>query len=157
VAGSLAINLVSNTTQALIQPGATVDAGGGDVVISAANDAAETASALPAEGSETSSGKVGIGASLALSIATNTTQAEHGNAGQLAGANDLTLSAESDDTTAVEATAGAKGGIAVSPAVALAIANNTTTARLGTGSTLDLGGALSATATHAGSTTTKGG
>jgi hypothetical protein len=158
VAGALALNFVSNTSEASVPTGSAVSIGSnGDVTFNAQDSVTEAATAQPAAGSVATGGKVGVGASLALNIATNTTQADLANTAQLTGANSLTLTANSNDTMTSTATAGASGGVAVSPAVAISIANTTTTAQLGTGSTLNLTGALSATATHTGSTTTTGG
>ncbi len=159
VAGAVAINLVFNTSDAAITAGNTLAVSSGDdVTLNAQNTITETASALPFTGGSMGS-QVGVGASLALNIATNTAQADLENTAQLTGAQDLTLSASSSDTMTTTSTAGAasKSGVAVSPAVAISISSNTTTAQVGSGSPLTLGGALSATATHTGSTASTAG
>ncbi len=74
----------------------------------------------------------------------------------LSGGGNLTVSAEATRTVTTTVQAGSSGGVAVSPAVAIAIVNNTTTARLGTGNVDVIGGDASITATHAGTVTTTG-
>jgi hypothetical protein len=73
---------------------------------------------------------------------------------KLANANDVTLEAEGDHTMITEAEAGSAGRISVTPVVAVSVATNETTAKLGEGDTLDIGGDLILSATHAASTTT---
>ncbi len=74
VAGSVAINIVTNTSRALIEAGASVNANGGDVSLTALNNSSDTTLAFPGAGGQ--GGSLGIGASLALNIITNDTQAE---------------------------------------------------------------------------------
>ncbi|MCX5734321.1 MAG: LEPR-XLL domain-containing protein, partial [candidate division NC10 bacterium] len=162
VAGALALNVVDATSSAVIQSGATVTiTGGGDATLTAANTTVSTASATPAnEGA--AAGSVGVGASVALSIINVTTLAKLEDTAILTGAHNLTLSATSDNTTTTTAKAGGtasgSGGVGVGGAVAIATVNNTTDAVIGSGTTLvptlTVTGALSATATHTGVTTT---
>ncbi len=153
------MNLVSNTSDAVVKAGVTATtASGDDVTFKAENNVAESASALPYNGGGTGA-KVGIGASVALNIATNTAQADLESQAQLIGARDLTLDGSSNESMATDAESGAAstGGVAVSPSVAISLANNSTVAQLGAGATLGLSGALSASANHTGSTVTTSG
>ncbi|MFA5028798.1 MAG: hypothetical protein WC713_13085, partial [Candidatus Methylomirabilota bacterium] len=147
VAGSLAINIVTNHTEALIQSGATVAAGSGDVVLRAVNTENDSAKAA----SKVSGGDVGVGASIALNVlAVNVTRAEIEDTAVLTGGNDLTLTADSHHSVWTTVKAGAAGGTAVSPAVAVAYVENDTTARIGalSGSTLHPTGNVTVQATH---------
>jgi hypothetical protein len=65
VAGALALNFVNHTNQALIQSGAKVSLHGSDMLLSSANESVSTSSAVP----ETPGGELGIGASMAVNIA----------------------------------------------------------------------------------------
>jgi hypothetical protein len=73
VAGSLALNIVTNHTEAVIKSGATVAAGSGDVVLMAVNTQNDASKAA----SKVSGGNVGVGASIALNVLpVNVTRAE---------------------------------------------------------------------------------
>lgn len=152
VAGALAVNVVNNRNTASIQPGATVAVGGADLNLVTNNEATESATAKPS-GLGASGGSVGVGAAVALNIATNTTEAVVGDNAVLSNACSLSLNATSLDTVTTLADAGATGGTALSPVVAIAVTNNTTTAQLGSGSPLGITGSLSVSATHGGTTT----
>ena len=71
IAGALALNIVSNHTEAFIGSGATVNAGSGDVTISAKSNESDTANA----DSDAESGKVGIGASAGIQVLNSSTTA----------------------------------------------------------------------------------
>ena len=154
-AGALALNVVSNTSEASIPSGSTV-AMNGDVTFNALDTATETASSQPpflAVGGV--GGKVGVGASVALDIATNTTLADLQNTAQLTGANDLTLNAGSNDTVSTNAVAGSSGGtVSFNPSAGITVVTNTTAAQVGAPDAakdaLMVGGDFSATATHVG-------
>ena len=130
MAGSLALNVATVDAHATIATGASVNANGGNVTLRSTTDTSSTAKALPKEG--TSGGKLGIGASVAINVATNSTRAEIEDGAVLSGANDLTLTATGKHAATTEAKGGAAGGTAVTPVVAIAVANNDTLARLGT-------------------------
>ncbi len=91
-AGALALNIVTNTSQAQVAPTAqvTVNHGGsaGDVALTAANTSTTTATAT-----SQASGKTGIGASVALNIITNNADAQILDGATLTGAHNVTLSA----------------------------------------------------------------
>jgi hypothetical protein len=161
VAGSLALNVVgTNRSQALVKPGATVTLTGGDVSLTAVNNSGSTASATAAQtASSGSTQTVGIGASVAVNVVNSSSLAQLQDTatptgGALTGANNFTLSAASNNSMTTTVKAGAAGGTAVSPAVALSLPTNTTSATLGSGSQLTVTGNFSASASHVGSTTT---
>ena len=151
VAGALAVNTLENRTRALVKGNADVNAGG-SVVLTSVNESESTAEASPADGG-TSGDSFGLGASVALNVITNESRSEVQNGGQISNANDVTLSAAGSHATTTTAEAGAAGGIALTPVAAIAVVDNSTTARLGTGA-LTLAGTLSVGAAHAGTTTT---
>ncbi|RJR48541.1 MAG: calcium-binding protein, partial [Desulfobacteraceae bacterium] len=168
IAGGVAINVVDLDSTAKIGAGAAVTiTGGGDVNLSAGTASESTAIAQPTTTGGVSGGSLGIGASVALNIVDTTTQAEVGNDAVILNANDLSLSATSDNAAITTAKAGASasstgsggsgssGGVGVGAAVAISVVTNETVAQLGTSSsTLALTGNLGATAAHTGITTT---
>jgi len=89
---------------------------------------------------------VGIGASVAVGLVDDTTTASI--TGTLTGGADLTISASTQHLLNVDAKTGAAGGdVAVTPAVAIALSNITTTASVGPSSdALDISGAFIASA-----------
>jgi len=93
VAGSVAINIVSDTSQALIETGASVAANGGDVSLTSLNNSTDTTFAVP--GGVATGDSVGIGASLALNIISNTTQSEVQDGAALTNAGNVTVTATS--------------------------------------------------------------
>ncbi len=156
VAGSLAINIVNNTSEAIIESGTSVTVNGGDIQLTAVNQSEHTVNAKPTTAGGATGSDVGVGASVALSITENTTRAEIEDTVQLHGTPDnLSLTATANHTLATAASTGAEsqGGTGVSAAAAITIANNTTTARLGTGNAVSLSGDLTLSATHTASTT----
>jgi hypothetical protein len=150
IAGSVALNIVTLDTTARIAGGATVAAGAGASTIAAANVVSATAKAEPSDEGVTG-GKVGVGASFAMNLITTTTTAELQDGATMTGGTGLAVSAASTLDTVTEASAGAAGGIAVDASVALALLNQTTIARIGTGNALSMGaGAVSAIAENTG-------
>ena len=101
-------------------------------------------------------GDVGIGASVALNILdTNVTRAEVEDTAVLTGGGSVSLSATAGHTVGTTAEAGSAGGsVAISPSVAISIADNETTASIGTGGVLDASGTVDVSATHSSSVTT---
>ena len=163
VAGALGTNVLVNTTVASIEgdkdssgSGAAVNANSGDVVVEAANtsESKVTAGASVKPASGTDPAAVGVGASVGMNVAVNTTVAEVGNGAGISSAKDLDLTAKGTHTLENAVTGGAAGAnVSVTPVAAITVAVNTTTARLGTGSLLDLSGALSGSAEQTSSTT----
>ncbi len=102
LAGALAINLVSNTEEAYVPSGSTVSTAG-DVTFNAQDNATEGASAQPVGAGSSGGSTLGVGASVALNIATNTTLADLQDTAQLTKANNLTFTAGSNDTITTSA------------------------------------------------------
>ncbi|GGD47721.1 leukotoxin LktA family filamentous adhesin [Sinisalibacter lacisalsi] len=154
IAGSVALNIVTLDTTARISGGASVAAGAGVSTIEAGNAVSATATAEPSDEGGAAGGKVGVGASFAMNLLTTTTTAELQDGATMTGGAGLSVSATSGLDTTTEASAGAAGGIAVDASVALALLNQTTIARIGTGNDLTMGaGALSVIATNTGTNT----
>ena len=152
VAGSFALNIVDNRTEAVIQTGADVDAGSGAVTLQAENITDHSVEATSATG-----GDVGVGASVALNILDmNITRAEIMDGAELTGAGDVLVSATAGHTVTTTTEAGAAGGsVSISPSVAISIVDNDTTSRIGIGTTaLDAVGTVGVNANHSSSITT---
>jgi hypothetical protein len=144
VAGAVAINHAGLTTEALLLSGALLtaadgsDAGSdiGDVTVSATarTSTTVTVEAKQEKGDEdgdgTSDSSVGIGASVGVNIGQHATSAEIHNGANVVNAGNLVVlaSAEQEQTTSV--TGGASGGTAITPVVAIAVAQNDVTAAI---------------------------
>jgi len=156
VAGSLALNIVHNHTEAFAPAGANLAGTSGPVTFKAQATLAIDASAhATVEDAE----NVGVGASISLNLLLdNIVRAEIVDGVPLAGGAAITVEALSaaDVHTAVEA--GTSGGTAITPAVALFVdLNDHTTARIGTsGTALSGSGALTIHASHSVDATTEG-
>ena len=133
VAGAVAINIVNNTSQALLATGASVAAGGGDVNVTSLNDSSDLTFAEPAGAATGES--LGVGASVALNIITGKTLSEIQTGAALTGAGNFTVTANSSQTIDTWGQNGASGGIALSGGVAIDIANVQTTASIGSDAT----------------------
>lgn len=163
VAGALGTNVLVNTTVATVEgdkdssgSGAAVNANGGDVVVEATNasESKVTAGASVKPASGTQPAAVGVGASVGMNVGVNTTVAEIGNGAGISNAKDLGLTAKGAHALENAATGGAGGAnVSVTPVAAVTVAVNTTTARLGTGSPLNLSGAFTGGAEQTSSST----
>ena len=91
---------------------------------------------------------VGVGASVAINVGNNDTHARVDGLAEITGADDLAIAAEGAHEVTSQALGGAAGGTAVTPVVAVTVAQNDTTAILEAGSVLTLGGDLTITASH---------
>ena len=175
VAGSVGINIAHVHTRAIIGYDADPVEGspnltpteltltGGDVDLEAESVTDNFVDASPTQSSKGASGSsVGVGASFALNIALNDTIAEIENGETLSGSTGhFIVTADSDNTAITTAENGASGGgTQIGAGVAIAVVENTTRARIGSGAggTITLGGELKAEATHADTvhTATKG-
>ncbi|MEN6412388.1 MAG: hypothetical protein ABFC84_06420, partial [Veillonellales bacterium] len=151
VAGALAVNVNVNESNASIGSLGNIQTSG-NVNIAADNRSVSTANALP---SGTASGdKVGVGASVAVNIGINHVAAEIEDSALITGANDVSLAATGSHTLTTEAKAGSAGNISVTPVVALTIADNQASAKVGSGDPLNITGDLTVKADNAGSSTT---
>ena len=148
IAGSLALNIVDNSSTAIVASGAVVNAGAGDVRLAAENNSTYTVRALPAEDALGSGEKVGIGASVAVNVAANESRAELANGATLSGGHHVDVLADAEHVIVTEAEAGSEGGVSVTPVAAVSVIDNQTTARLGTGNTLNVTGDVTVQATH---------
>lgn len=159
VAGALAVNVVVNTSEALVEgeSGTTVDADDGDVAIKAASDSASTVTSGATVTGTDQNAKVGVGASIGVNVVVNTTKAEVEDGATLADAGKLTLEADAGHTLSTTVTGGAAGAkVSITPVAAVAVGVNTTQARLGTAATgSDLTGALKVHAAQTDTVTTK--
>ncbi|MGZ3438561.1 MAG: beta strand repeat-containing protein, partial [Polyangia bacterium] len=146
LAGSVAINIVSNHTEAIVPAGATVSAGTGDVTLKTLSNEEDTAKA----DSDAKSGKVGIGASVSVQVLNDyIVRSAIEDGATFSGGAALTISADSHHTVETEDKAGSEGGtLALSPSVSIAIVTDNVSAHLGTGAALTVTGAASITATE---------
>ena len=146
LAGSVAINIVSNHTEAIVPAGATVSAGTGDVTLKTLSNEEDTAKA----DSDAKSGKVGIGASVSVQVLNDyIVRSAIEDGATFSGGAALTISADSHHTVETEDKAGSEGGtLALSPSVSIAIVTDDVSAHLGTGAALTVTGAASITATE---------
>lgn len=129
-AGALAVNVQDTSYVAEMNKNAS--AGEGNVKVASINLSETSARAVPGKGLEGSD--VGIGASVAISVAANETRAG------VAGDTDeiewgswpaVFIRAESGHAVTTEAKAGVAGATAVAPAVALTVVDNSTLASVG--------------------------
>src|SRR5262249_40385289 len=128
---------------AAIRSGATVNAGAGDVSMSAASTSTSTVKAL---GGTIGGSSFGLGISFALSIVNDHTFAGIQGTGVLTNAHDLTLHANGQHAMTTESRTGAAGPIAIVPSIAISLSNVDSRANIGTGSLLTLAGKLDAKA-----------
>ena len=134
VAGSVALSLADTESVASFTPAAIVDAGGGSVTIAAADATSVTTLAVPV-GAATG-GKVGIGASVALSVVADRTTALIDTGASLSDAGSLSVTATGAYDVTTTASAGSAGGVSVTPSVAVAVITNRTEAQINTGTKL---------------------
>src|SRR5208282_3327131 len=159
VAGSVAVNLVNNNTQAVIglTPGASGSStasvtitGGGNVSVTAASAQVNYALATPAPG-DTGGGKVGVGASVAVNVvgaSQNLVNAEIADGTSFSGTiGSLTVSATGNDGAYTHGENGASGsGVGIGVGAAVAVIDDTVTAYVGTGGGITGSGDVNITA-----------
>src|SRR5262249_37289271 len=151
---SLAINVPTLHTQALVDdPGKTVNVNGANLALTSSSTIKNTSSATA---KQSGGANVGVGGSVAINVVGDTTTAQVQDTSGLSNVNALMLSATAVDNAPTTTTAGANGGTAVAPSVAIGIVSDTTTARLGTpsASALTISGAASVMATDTQTVTT---
>ena len=154
VAGSVAVNVVDNDVEASVGRGGTsaiTITGNGDVTISATNTSEAFSRALPAAGG--ASGKsVGVGASVAINVLSNTALARITDGTTITGsAGKFTMSAASDNFGFTHGENGASSGsVAVGVGVAVLVVHDNTNVYLGTGADIVATGNVSLTAAHTG-------
>src|SRR5439155_12636383 len=152
VAGAVAIDISGGETRAEISAGANVvsKGAGGDVLVQASSTADDAAIA----DARTSGGK-GVGACLAVAVATHDVDSELD--GTVGSSHDVNIVGIGNFKTTTNAFAGAQGGRATAPAIALSIANNDTSALLKAGAMLTVASDLLVRASHRTTSRSSGG
>ncbi|HVC51376.1 MAG TPA: LEPR-XLL domain-containing protein, partial [Stellaceae bacterium] len=139
VAGALAVNVVVTDDEAYIASGAKLTLPtAADVAIEADSNVLTLASAAPTGAGGSDKSSVGVGISIAFAYGQNTTAAYIGDTAEIGGAGGaqgLTLTANSSQDTATSAENGGKGVTAVTPVIAISVADNTASATIGSGVT----------------------
>ncbi|MET0909351.1 MAG: hypothetical protein ABWZ99_07760, partial [Ilumatobacteraceae bacterium] len=156
VAGALAINVLENTTEALVATGASATLTSGAVTVSAMSNELDRAKA---SGKAEVGSATGVGASFALQVIDGSlVRAEVQNGASLTGGSSLTIEAVGVREMLTTAEGGTEGGTAISPVVALVVSvDDDATARLGTAAAGYVGtGPVSVTATHTTRVVTEG-
>ncbi len=147
IAGSLAINVASTDSEAVLTPHAQVNVNGGNISVTAGGGAqtSATATAQPSTGDA-----VGVGASVAINVAFDTT---HGalDQSQISNGGNLSIAAQSQSGANALAVAGTNAANATAGAVSINFADRSTIAEVTAGGpTLTLAGALSLAASEVG-------
>ena len=164
VAGSLGLNVAVNTTTATIAGDTDgnsaftdVNAGGGAVTLETQNNTeanVESKAVVKNSGGDEPAA-VGVGASVGLNVAVNTTTSTVSDDVVLTHAGDTTISAASDHKIDTSVEGGASGSkISITPLAAVTTAVNTTTATIGRGAELDVA-SLNVSATNNSAVTTE--
>ncbi|MDB5352184.1 MAG: hypothetical protein JWN86_3431 [Planctomycetota bacterium] len=152
VAGSLAINAVKLTTEAVVGSGAQVTLSGGDLNLTATSKTSAPASARPGLDANTG-GVKGLGLSFAVNVIEENTRAEVEDMASVVGANNVGLNATSSDDLSTTAQTGIQAtGSAFAAAAAITTLTAPTTARIGVlpSASLPANGNVSLSATHGG-------
>lgn len=164
--GSLALTLVTVSHQATVGNGSSnpgsVDAGAdnSNVALSSASMTQSTANATPGgQVVDPNAAAGGVGAAVAINVLNDSTNSAIDDGSTLSGANNLTLTSTTSDALNTTAVDGSQTGEALTPAVAISIANVDTNASVGqspagSAPTLTLTGSLDAEATQNTSVTT---
>jgi filamentous hemagglutinin family protein len=154
IAASLALNLANTSSQALVGERATLQAGGGDVSLTAEDRVKAVAQALPTTTGGASGGSVGVGVSVALNLIDAAAVARLGTNAGLTGARDLDVAATTAVDSDTQATSGAAGGkLAFDAAVAVTTLKQSTQALLQSGAGIAASGDVALRATSSGTHT----
>ena len=145
IAGSLAINRIQTSARAFVDNGAAVTLNGGALNISATATTKIVTTAKPDEDGITGE-SLGLGASVAMSLVSNFTEAAVENGAAVSGGSAVMVAATGDHELVTTATMGASGGNAITPVVALTFADNTTRVLFETGSAVSATGNIDAEA-----------
>jgi hypothetical protein len=165
VAGSVAVNIDTGTTSAILGDGAVITAqdgdvdGDSDIGASKVNAEANTytfTQALPETSASGSS--LGLGLSFAIGVGAHDTDASIVSGATVANADDVTVSAAGNHAMITKAKAGAKSnsGTNVGGAAALSVANNNTDAIVEAGTSLESSGDVLITASSSQIQSTEG-
>ena len=132
VSGALAVNVLDSQAIAQVSPGVSLALSSGAVVIQSNDLSTATAIAMPATAMAGSTGgQLGVGASIALNLVSTTSTAALSNGVNFPAPGSLTLDAEATHAAVTQAAAGAAGGIAVTPVVAISLLADQTSATIG--------------------------
>ena len=151
VAGSFALDLITTTTQALLQsrPWSTPEPGQ-----SPWRQPRTTSSQTKANANVSGDpSKAGVGASVAIDKENNTVPAAIQDTAQLSGGTNLTITATANHSATTEGDSGAAGGTAVDASVALNFIDNETTAKVGSGQGIAPSGTVTISTTTGGQAT----
>ncbi|MDX2257029.1 MAG: hypothetical protein NW214_16060, partial [Pseudanabaenaceae cyanobacterium bins.39] len=153
IAGAFAVNKLNNSSQSWLLAGSLVNGTNGSLFLISDN---KTNSQTKAESAQSGGQTLGVGASFALAVENNTSEAIIQDNVTLSQIGAVSLTANSDNSNENTVQAGAAGGTAVSPAVAMAIVANDTLATIGNAGTSGLLaiGSLEAKANHKGKAVT---
>ena len=133
--GAVSVNVVNDVTKAYISGAAISIGNNGNITIKAESESDAGTSAGSTTSDDESAKSVGVGTAIAVSVVSHTTSAELGETALIKGNNssgtigNLTIDASSKGAIEASAIAGAAGGKAVVPVVAVNIVNTTTKAR----------------------------
>ncbi|MFZ5944777.1 MAG: hypothetical protein ACOYVD_11740, partial [Bacillota bacterium] len=174
IGGALAFNSIVSKTEAFIGKGVTITVNGGNVVLYSTNDnqietiadgapssddeekaASSFAPAEPEAGDESSEPAVGIGASVAITVASIFNSVFIDDNAIINGANDIQLSSNIENQVKNMADAGAAGGVAAVPVLALTLLFSQGLVQIGGGGSLELTGNLTAAAKNSSRINTK--
>jgi hypothetical protein len=152
VAGALALDLPGASSQAAVAAGGSAVVKGsttGDVVVRATTTVIQDVATANAKASGFA--KTGVGASVALDIPTNAATAEA--LGTVTSPDQVTVFASGSYNSTATAAAGATGGTATAPALALDVPDDSTLATVGAAALIAAGGQLLVRALHRDKTT----
>ena len=151
VAGAFAANFLDINSDAILA-GKAVESAAGAVELRAevrTKPVVAATSNAGAIGEQGGSSGVGVGLSVALNIVDNDATAEVKDGIGLSGGGSLTISAVDANLTKTTAVAGSSAGsVGITPSLALLVAEDQATARLGTGVATNLSGAVTISATN---------
>ncbi len=145
VAGALAFNQTSDVsrTHASIGNGALINVGDGDLAIQANHQRhAEAEATSQSQADSSSDSSVGVGASVALNTSNHRTEATIQENAAISQVRNLSVTAQSSDTTKTNAKGGAEGGVAVDASVAVADTQHVTHAHIAAGESLSAAGTI---------------
>jgi hypothetical protein len=146
IGGAVSVHVFNNNTSAVIYASANLTLTGGSLGVSAAG-ASSLVTQADASGSDTAAGKIGVGAGIAVAVTGSDVFAAVADGtpitiqdGAVVDGFSVTANSESEGKTSAKA--GAKGGIAITPVLALDVAGSNAVAYIGSGADLDLAGDL---------------
>ncbi|HEY3485969.1 MAG TPA: hypothetical protein VGK49_11325, partial [Ilumatobacteraceae bacterium] len=152
VAGSLAVLVVDKLDDAVLDANAALDVNDATVSLTALSTTENKATATAA--TDVGGDTTGVGASVAINLVFDTTNAGLVDGAALTNPDSLTIAATTTDTMETKIKTGAEGGNAIAAGVATSFSIITTTASIGTGADVVVDGTVSATATQDATVTT---